>query len=296
MAGGPANTGAGGGAGGPIVIVGGAGGTASGVGGDVSMTAGASSTASAGGNLTLAGGASTSGTGGNVTVNAGNGTTKGDVVLGAANTNSVKLSSNTVVQAGATLSTTSTGMIDLPQSFKIATFATHYATLGTGQVTAANLDILTAGPTSNADALHTHAVEGMSALAGQALAVGQVLAFYNGGTAYAWLASATDAQKHETVGICTTAAAGSGAATTVQTNGQASIPDAYWDTAGGAIVPDATKVGTKVWLSNVNPGNLTTLAPSGSGTWIQKVGVVVRETNGTDVLVVLLVADSIYLP
>jgi hypothetical protein len=82
----------------------------------------------------------------------------------------------------------------------------------------------------------------------------------------------------------------------VQTNGQATIPNAYWDTAGGAIVPDATKVGTKVWLSNVNPGNLTTLAPSGSGTWIQKVGVVTRETNGTDVLIVLLVADSVYLP
>ena len=261
---------------------------------NLTIAAGASTAANAGA-LTLNGGsATTSGTGGSVSINAGSGAPSGDIVLGAANTNSVKLSANAVVQAGATLSTAGTGNINLPNNgsarFKIETVAVS------ANVTAANLGTLTAGPTSNADALHTHAVEGMAAVAGQALAVGQVIAFYNGGAAYAWLASATDAQKHETVGICTTAAAGSTSPTTVQTNGEASIPDGFWDTAGGAMVPDATKVGTKVWLSNVNPGNLTTLAPSGSGTWIQKVGVVTKQSTGGFTKVVLLVADSIYLP
>lgn len=45
----------------------------------------------------------------------------------------------------------------LPQDFEISGVATHYDDAGTGQVSAANLDTLTAGAASNADALHTHA-------------------------------------------------------------------------------------------------------------------------------------------
>lgn len=58
------------------------------------------------------------------------------------------------VQAGATLTTTSTGNINLPNNgsskFQIETVAVS------ANVTAANLGTLTAGPASNADALHTH--------------------------------------------------------------------------------------------------------------------------------------------
>lgn len=46
----------------------------------------------------------------------------------------------------------------LPPSFEINGLATHYATPGTGQVTSANLDTLTAGSSSNADSLHTHSL------------------------------------------------------------------------------------------------------------------------------------------
>jgi len=45
----------------------------------------------------------------------------------------------------------------LPQNFEINGVATVYATPGTGQVTATNLNTLTAGPSSSADSLHTHA-------------------------------------------------------------------------------------------------------------------------------------------
>jgi len=48
-------------------------------------------------------------------------------------------------------------VVGLPQDFKIEDVATHYDDPGTGQVTAANLDTLTAGSSSNADSLHTHA-------------------------------------------------------------------------------------------------------------------------------------------
>jgi hypothetical protein len=48
-------------------------------------------------------------------------------------------------------------VVGLPEDFKIAGVATHYDDSGTGQVSAANLDTLTAGSSSNADSLHTHA-------------------------------------------------------------------------------------------------------------------------------------------
>jgi len=47
-------------------------------------------------------------------------------------------------------------VVGLPQDFKIEDVATNYDDPGTGQVTAANLNTLTAGSTSNADSLHTH--------------------------------------------------------------------------------------------------------------------------------------------
>ena len=61
---------------------------------------------------------------------------------------------------GTTLQTSGSGVSvkGLPSSFEINGIATHYATPGTGQVTAGNLDTLTAGSSSNADSLHTHAV------------------------------------------------------------------------------------------------------------------------------------------
>ena len=71
----------------------------------------------------------------------------------------------------------------LPLNFEINGTAVHSATPGTGAVTAANLDTLTAGSTSNADSLHTHSlptvpyagrVEGQYAVA-EAVAAGDPL-------------------------------------------------------------------------------------------------------------------------
>jgi hypothetical protein len=47
-------------------------------------------------------------------------------------------------------------VVGLPEDFKVNGVNTHYDDVGTGQVSAANLDTLTAGSTSNADSLHTH--------------------------------------------------------------------------------------------------------------------------------------------
>jgi len=61
---------------------------------------------------------------------------------------------------GTTLQTSASGVSvkGLPSSFEINSIATAYANPGTGQVTAANLNTLTAGAASNADSLHTHTV------------------------------------------------------------------------------------------------------------------------------------------
>lgn len=75
-----------------------------------------------------------------------------DVKLQSAGTDVLVISgTDATVQNGCTLKTTGTGNIDLPAQFKIATAAVS------ANVTAANLNTLTAGSSSNADALHTHA-------------------------------------------------------------------------------------------------------------------------------------------
>lgn len=68
----------------------------------------------------------------------------------------VKLSGTTLEVEGSN-PTAGLRVKGLPSGFEINTVATVYATPGTGQVTAGNLNTLTAGPTSNADSLHTHA-------------------------------------------------------------------------------------------------------------------------------------------
>lgn len=95
------------------------------------------------------------GSGGNVDFSASNGTfktTTGTVTLGAG---AVNVTGNMTMQAGTLLSTSTTGNINLPNNgnakFQIETVAVS------ANVTAANLGTLTAGASSIADSLHTHA-------------------------------------------------------------------------------------------------------------------------------------------
>jgi hypothetical protein len=66
------------------------------------------------------------------------------------------------VQAGTTLGTTGTGNINLPNNGS-ARFSIEGAAVS-ANVTAANLDTLTAGSSSNADALHTHSLSAKNKL------------------------------------------------------------------------------------------------------------------------------------
>lgn len=89
----------------------------------------------------------------------------------------VKTNPNGGIQRGATgieilldeppdtlaLSASGLSVTGVPANFKINDVATVSATPGTGQVTAANLNTLTAGPTTNADSLHTHSLSATEA-------------------------------------------------------------------------------------------------------------------------------------
>jgi hypothetical protein len=66
----------------------------------------------------------------------------------------IKLNGTTLALSGAGAGIS---VLGVPSNFTINGVATNFANPGTGQVTAPNLDTLTAGSSSNADSLHTHA-------------------------------------------------------------------------------------------------------------------------------------------
>lgn len=198
-----------------------------------------------------------------------------------------------VIQAGATLSTTGTGNISLPNNAS-ARFNIEGVAVS-ANVTAANLGTLTAGPASNADALHTHALGGVastvaeSGTAGATLAVGQLLAYDDATGPKLVLADANGGTELvNAIGFCSLAAASSGDPTTVVTKGKASVPDAYWDS-----LPGTGAVGQVVYMSET-AGKVTLTAPSGSGSTVQKVGIVAVGGTGA-VMVSVQIGDGVTL-
>lgn len=239
-------------------------------------------------------GGSTDGVGGDAFLRGGFGTgagTDGFVYVGDANTEEVFLGSTgkfTTVVTGATLRTTGTGMIDLPSTFKIATVST------TANVSAANLNTLTAGPASDASALHTHtglaaSTLAMTKTAGEALVAGNVIALQDdAGTPSAYKADADGTgQLPYAVGFVT-AAVSAAANATVYIAGEVPVADAVWD-----ALPAVTDVGMTVYMSET-VGNVTLTAPTTSGSTVQKVGVV--SVGGTGAVKVLIqIGDRIVL-
>jgi hypothetical protein len=190
------------------------------------------------------------------------------------------------VQAGAILGATGTGNINLPNNAS-ARFQIEGSPV-TATVTAANLAILTAGPASDASALHTH-----SGLAGtvtipasasqtvgdpSGITTGMAVAALAGTGVRTWTrgdASSSAVVSCNFIGIAATSAAQDGLITIIIC-GQAVIPDAFWD--GG--VPAHASLGNRVYLSPTTPGNLTLTAPSTLGQWAQRAGILIRGGTG----------------
>jgi hypothetical protein len=256
-AGGAGSTSAAGGAGGATNIAGGAGGANAGAGGGV------------GGNVTILGGV-------------GSGAANGTVNIGTSNTSAIavgatgittSLTGTITVQAASTLNTTGTGNINLPNNAS-ARFQIEGVAVS-ANVTAANLGTLTAGPASNADALHTHSGVGASTVvyagtSGEAITVGSLVAIQNAsGSPRVFNADSNGAAPlPNVIGVASTAAASAGLAVSVIVSGETATPDAAWD-----AIPAVTDVGKRAYLSE-NVGKWTLTAPTTAGSWVLKSGIV----------------------
>jgi hypothetical protein len=228
--------------------------------GALTITAAAASTwsTSAGAlTLTSAAAATWSTTAGALTINGA-----GGLNLQTAGANRLVVADATItVQAGVTLQTTGTGMIDLPSQFKINTSAVS------ANVTAANLNTLTGG--GNADPLHTHA-------AGASLAKGSTTLHaspVNGDIVYSSAnntvakAIATAAGTSKVVGVY------EGTASTIGVGGVMTVA---FVSGLGALV-----AGETVFLSAATAGKATNVAPTAAGQVVAEIGYV-RDGSGYD--------------
>jgi len=190
------------------------------------------------------------------------------------------------VQAGAILGTTGTGNINLPNNAS-ARFQVEGVAVS-ANVTTANLNTLTAGPASDASALHTHSglagTVTIPANANQTVAepagitAGMAVAALVGTGVRTWVradASNSAVVSCNFIGVANTTVAQDGQMAVI-VSGQAVIPDAFWD--GG--VPAQASIGNRVYLSATTPGNFTLTAPSTSGQWAQRVGILTRGGTG----------------
>lgn len=164
-------------------------------------------------------------------------------------------------------------VLGLPQDFQINGTATHYDDAGVGNVSAANLDTLTAGSSSNADALHTHASSPATEapkientlLVGEAIAVADPVYFT--GTANRIGKSDTVDPKAYVIGVARTAQATPGSSCEVVTAGPCA-----------GVLSGAT-AGDRYYLQD--GGGIGTTIPGG-GKRIIQVGIAI---NGTDLFV-----------
>jgi hypothetical protein len=186
------------------------------------------------------------------------------------------------VQAGATLATTSTGNINLPNNGS-ARFQIEGSSVS-ANVTATNLGTLTAGSSSNADALHTHA--GLASVAGYVTGenvAGTALVCFqdNSGTPNVYEADSDGTgQRPNAAGFnSSTSTVTSGNSITVAVSGEVAVNAAQFDSA-----PAVTDVGKFVFMSTTQ-GKITLTAPSSSGQVVQIVGIVTNGSGSPKVLI-----------
>jgi hypothetical protein len=282
------------GIGGATNIAGGLGGATSGNGGAVNLTGGAAATEGVGGFVTIAGGAAataTSQNGGNVAINGGalaGGGTNGLVLIGQANTSAINLYANTTAQAGVAIGATGTGYINLPNNTAPSTvfFRIGGTAVGTGaagaNITAANFDVLFAGPTSDASNLHTHtslsAAVTIPVKAGEAIvAVGSPIFTKFSTTSRGFNIDETNnvgargAAAGNAIGLAATLPAPNAAGNNfnVQVAGELTVADAVFVTAPVA----ATDTGNVIWGAKTS-GKLTMdVSAFVAGDVVQKMGI-----------------------
>jgi hypothetical protein len=273
-----------------------------------------------------AGNESGTGIGGNLFLDSGGSVTTGDISIGVAGAQNLTLNAATRmfftyggtnvaiirdnvdadsgtypnalrIQSGAVLRADAGGMIDLPTSFTINKIATNYATPGTGQVTAANLNTLTAGSASDASALHYHASTpgGLSeylATTTEAVLVGTPVVALTGLSGINTVQNAIangGAARQGCVGLAVVAGAPA-VAQNIAVAGVLPVPYTSFDAASTGLIV----AGAAVYVSETTQ-KLTVVAPNGAGTSSQKVGMILSVT-GTVANLLLQIGDLTLLP
>ena len=222
------------------------------------------------------------------------------------------------VESNAILRCINGGMIDLPAGFGInaggignTTGYTVYANPlpnpgPNGQVTAANLNTLTAGAASDASTLHYHSTSPGGSASVVISMIADDPAFALGATVIAYAGVSGNAHNGnagapvfpvgfsggDIVGLSSTAASGVAPyALPVQTSGiLTGIPIGQFDLPA----PTAAQRGARVYASTTT-GKLTLTAPSGSGNFVQKVGVLTDVIGGTTANVDVQIGDMTIL-
>lgn len=301
-AGGSPDTGSGGG-GGDLNLTAGAGNT-DGTGGAAVITGGASGSGTAG-SVTITGGATTTGaTAGNVFIDAGaaGGGPNGYITIGATNASLVRIGNATnyayfdVDGSPPILAFNGTTTINLPGGAATNNFQIQGSAVS-DNVTAANLNTLTAGSSSNADSLHTHSglagTVSFSGTSGEALSAGAVLSNIDAsGTAKLYgvdVDSATSGE-YNPVGFALAAATGADETISVAVAGEITVSSLWDDTLA------TTDVGKLVYASPTADGNVTINAGSfGSGDYRIKVGVITEYISTSSAKIVIQIGDAVYI-
>jgi hypothetical protein len=191
---------------------------------------------------------------------------------------------NITVQPAFTLDCTGTGTINLPNATGASTvfFQIGQVAVSEALITAANFDILFAGPTSDASTLHTHTGIAASTItvtdnAFENLAAGTPVGYVdNGGVPEVQNSDANGTGVRPFAIGLVSAAATAGNPAIVVVAGRLATPDAAWNG-----VPAVTDVGKRFYLdTTVGLLNLST-AGFTTGDWVVEMGTVLRGGAGT---------------
>jgi hypothetical protein len=226
--------------------------------------------------------------------------TDGQVIIGASATSLVRVGgavnyfSLDVDALPPLMSFVGTANISLPNNasarFQIETVPVS------ANVTAANLGILTAGPTSDADDLHTHTgIGAVTASSGEAITANACIAMgYNGSNvAKAYHCDITSTPGGGADGPLPTGFAVTGVAIdtdfVIRTSGEVTIPTALWE-----ALPAATDGGKPVYAYGTGGGVSLTAPVSGSGDYRTKVGIL-KSRTASDATIIIQIGDSVLM-
>lgn len=213
-------------------------------------------------------------------------------------TTSITFHRNTVIDTSRMLSTTGSGNINIPNRAS-ARFQIE-GTAVAGTVTADNLSILTGTNVNpigsaypNASTMHHHTETAIFATTGESLVagIGPVGIENSGGLPRVFYASANASGNRKFVIGFPRSNFGTDTLSDIHVAGEVTLLDSRWD-----VVPTVSDIGALVYLS-ANAGKITLTAPTTSGHYVQKVGIITNAGGAVNTSKVLIqIGPSTLIP